>query len=141
MKSIMINSLNEMILVGHWGKVNDCIDRRQWVCALSYSKQTETSFFSGLYNFDFLGQLHLNEQIEEMAQELRVGNKFRFVLKKRLFCWFQVYNFRLGRKIGSGSFGDIYLGSSLTTNEDVAIKLESTKSRHPQLNIESKIYK
>jgi len=77
-----------------------------------------------LYSFDFLGQIHLNEQIEEMAQELRVGNKFR-----------------LGRKIGSGSFGDIYLGSSLTTNEDVAIKLESTKSRHPQLNIESKIYK
>lgn len=59
-----------------------------------------------------------------MAQELRVGNKFR-----------------LGRKIGSGSFGDIYLGSNIYNQEDVAIKLESTKSRHPQLNIESKIYR
>lgn len=59
-----------------------------------------------------------------MAQELRVGNKFR-----------------LGRKIGSGSFGDIYLGANLYTNEDVAIKLESVKTRHPQLNIESNIYR
>ena len=76
-----------------------------------------------------------------MAQELRVGNKFRFVLKRCFVVVDFKCNFRLGRKIGSGSFGDIYLGSSLTTNEDVAIKLESTKSRHPQLNIESKIYK
>lgn len=59
-----------------------------------------------------------------MAQELRVGNKFR-----------------LGRKIGSGSFGDIYLGSNIYSQEDVAIKLESVKTRHPQLNIESKIYR
>ena len=49
--------------------------------------------------------------------------------------------FRLGRKIGSGSFGDIYLGANLYTNEDVAIKLESVKTRHPQLNIESNIYR
>ena len=48
---------------------------------------------------------------------------------------------RLGRKIGSGSFGDIYLGANLYTNEDVAIKLESVKTRHPQLNIESNIYR
>ena len=50
-------------------------------------------------------------------------------------------NFSLGRKIGSGSFGDIYLGSNVYNNEDVAIKLESTKTRHPQLSIESRIYK
>ncbi|PKA64254.1 Casein kinase I isoform delta-like [Apostasia shenzhenica] len=31
--------------------------------------------------------------------------------------------FRLGRKIGSGSFGEIYLGTNMQTNEEVAIKL------------------
>lgn len=34
--------------------------------------------------------------------ELRVGNKYR-----------------LGRKIGSGSFGDIYLGTTISTGEEV----------------------
>eukprot|EP00057_Strongylocentrotus_purpuratus_P003680 XP_003727130.1 PREDICTED: casein kinase I isoform delta isoform X2 [Strongylocentrotus purpuratus] len=56
--------------------------------------------------------------------ELRVGNKYR-----------------LGRKIGSGSFGDIYLGTNITNGEEVAIKLECLKTKHPQLHIESKFYK
>eukprot|EP01137_Pigoraptor_chileana_P015271 Opistho-2@70986 len=56
--------------------------------------------------------------------ELRVGNKYR-----------------LGRKVGSGSFGDIYLGTNITNGEEVAIKLESVKSKHPQLQYESKLYK
>ncbi|KAL4333169.1 hypothetical protein GQ457_07G031160 [Hibiscus cannabinus] len=69
--------------------------------------------------------------------EPRVGNKYR-----------------LGRKIGSGSFGEIYLGTHIQTNEDVAIKLivpiniddfcyaqENLKTKHPQLLYESKLYK
>jgi len=56
--------------------------------------------------------------------ELRVGNKYR-----------------LGRKIGSGSFGDIFLGTNITSGEEVAIKLESVKTKHPQLLYESKLYK
>lgn len=56
--------------------------------------------------------------------ELRVGKKFR-----------------LGRKIGSGSFGDIYHGTNMTTGEEVAIKLETVKSKHPQLIRETKIYR
>ncbi|EDW39205.1 GL13966 [Drosophila persimilis] len=56
--------------------------------------------------------------------ELRVGNKYR-----------------LGRKIGSGSFGDIYLGTTINTGEEVAIKLECIRTKHPQLHIESKFYK
>ncbi|XP_060523044.1 casein kinase I-like isoform X2 [Cylas formicarius] len=58
------------------------------------------------------------------GMELRVGNKYR-----------------LGRKIGSGSFGDIYLGTNISTGEEVAIKLECIKTRHPQLHIESKFYR
>eukprot|EP00434_Breviolum_minutum_P039243 symbB.v1.2.034842.t1/scaffold4572.1/size43354/1 len=49
--------------------------------------------------------------------------------------------FRLGSKIGSGSFGAIHLGVNLRTGEEVAIKLEPLKSRHPQLLYEAKIYK
>ncbi|TRY61718.1 hypothetical protein TCAL_03673, partial [Tigriopus californicus] len=49
--------------------------------------------------------------------------------------------YRLVRKIGSGSFGDIYLGINITNGEEVAVKLESLKARHPQLLYESKLYK
>ena len=56
--------------------------------------------------------------------ELRVGQKYR-----------------LGKKIGSGSFGDIYLGTNIEDGCEVAIKLESVKTRHPQLLYESKIYR
>lgn len=49
--------------------------------------------------------------------------------------------YRLVRKIGSGSFGDIYSGINVTNGEEVAVKLESTKARHPQLLYESKLYK
>ncbi|SCU98873.1 LAFA_0G20604g1_1 [Lachancea sp. 'fantastica'] len=56
--------------------------------------------------------------------DLRVGRKYR-----------------IGRKIGSGSFGDIYHGTNLISGEEVAIKLESIRSRHPQLDYESRVYK
>ncbi|KAG0023510.1 serine/threonine protein kinase [Podila clonocystis] len=59
-----------------------------------------------------------------MTMELRVGNKYR-----------------IGRKIGSGSFGDIYLGTSIVNGEEVAIKLESIKAKHPQLEYEARVYK
>ena len=38
-------------------------------------------------------------------------------------------------------FADIYLGTNVTTGEEVAMKLESTKSKHPQLVYEAKLYK
>ncbi len=78
--------------------------------------------------------------------DLRVGGKWR-----------------LGRRIGAGSFGDIYLGMlpsptipdySMPTNsspfstgtnihtlEEVAVKLEHMKTKHPQLLYEAKIYR
>ncbi|KOX69875.1 Casein kinase I isoform alpha [Melipona quadrifasciata] len=49
--------------------------------------------------------------------------------------------YRLLRKIGSGSFGDIYLGINISNGEEVAVKLESVRARHPQLLYESKLYK
>jgi hypothetical protein len=56
--------------------------------------------------------------------ELRIGGKWR-----------------LGRKIGSGSFGDIYRGTSVDKTaeiREVAIKLEARTSKHPQLLYEAK---
>ncbi|KAL9225513.1 hypothetical protein vseg_001427 [Gypsophila vaccaria] len=48
--------------------------------------------------------------------------------------------YKLGRKIGSGSFGELHLGINITNGEEVAVKLESVKTRHPQLHYESKLY-
>ena len=49
--------------------------------------------------------------------------------------------YRLLKKIGSGSFGDVYLGQNALNGEEVAIKMESQKTKHPQLLFESKLYR
>lgn len=48
--------------------------------------------------------------------------------------------FKLGRKIGSGSFGVIYLATHVDTFEIVAVKIENNKTKHPQLLYEAKLY-
>ena len=48
--------------------------------------------------------------------------------------------FKLTRKIGNGAFGEIFHGINLKTNEEVAIKLEHTNTKHPQLFYEAKLY-
>ncbi|TPX47821.1 hypothetical protein SeLEV6574_g02446 [Synchytrium endobioticum] len=60
----------------------------------------------------------------DALMDVRVGNKYR-----------------IGRKIGSGSFGDIYLGTNIINGEEVAIKVESFKAKHPQLEYEARVYK
>ena len=49
--------------------------------------------------------------------------------------------YRLGSKIGSGTFGHIHLGRNLQTNQEVAIKLEEIRTLHPQLLHEARIYR
>lgn len=49
--------------------------------------------------------------------------------------------FRLGQKIGAGTFGDVYHGTDVETGDEVAIKLESAKSAHPRLHYESRLCK
>lgn len=56
--------------------------------------------------------------------ELRIGNKYR-----------------LGRKLGEGSFGDVFMGKNIISNDEVAIKLENRNAKHPQLHIEAKFLK
>jgi serine/threonine protein kinase len=54
--------------------------------------------------------------------ELRVGGKFR-----------------LSKRIGGGSFGEIFLATNVQTGEEVAVKLENKRTKHPQLIYESKL--
>merc|ERR1719491_767332 len=95
------------------------VGREESVCLLNLYP---TNFGEVSNNNPSTTLIPLTAKRKEM--ELRVGKKYR-----------------LGRKIGSGSFGDIYLGTNMTTGEEVAIKLESVKTKHPQLLYESKIYR
>lgn len=61
---------------------------------------------------------------DRMEHDMRIGKKYQ-----------------LRRQIGSGSFGDIYLGVNVISGEEVAVKLESVKARHPQLDYEARVYK
>lgn len=47
--------------------------------------------------------------------------------------------FKLTKKLGSGSFGDIYLGVHVQSAEEVAVKLEPVRTPHPQLLYEAKV--
>ncbi|KAI9215822.1 kinase-like domain-containing protein, partial [Blastocladiella britannica] len=47
--------------------------------------------------------------------------------------------YRLGRKIGSGSFGDFYRATNAMNGEEVGVKLESIKAKFPQLEYEARV--
>ncbi|KAH8412387.1 hypothetical protein KR009_001646 [Drosophila setifemur] len=48
--------------------------------------------------------------------------------------------YRVIKAIGSGSFGDIYLGLSIKDGSEVAIKVEAADCVYPQLMYEAKVY-
>ena len=48
---------------------------------------------------------------------------------------------QLERKLGSGSFGDVYRALNIQTREHVAIKLETNPNSLSQLAFEGKIYR
>ncbi|KAJ3325982.1 casein kinase I [Boothiomyces sp. JEL0866] len=50
-------------------------------------------------------------------------------------------HYKIGRKIGEGSFGIIYEGVNLLNNQPIAIKFEPRKSDAPQLRDEYRTYK
>jgi serine/threonine protein kinase len=83
-----------------------------------------------LQNLNFFFSLKMNQAPPHLAS-IRVGGKYRF-----------------GRLIGSGSFGQIYLGINVfdlginvVTAEEVAIKLEPLRTKFPQLEYEARVYR
>ncbi|XP_065162717.1 casein kinase I-like isoform X2 [Atheta coriaria] len=50
-------------------------------------------------------------------------------------------NYKVGKKIGSGNFGELRLGKNIFTNEHVAIKMEPMRTKAPQLHLEYRFYK
>jgi len=49
--------------------------------------------------------------------------------------------FAVGKKLGSGSFGEIYRVVHILTHEEFAVKVESADCKHPQLIYEAKLLK
>jgi casein kinase 1 len=49
--------------------------------------------------------------------------------------------FKLVKRLGAGAFGEVYLGNNAETGEELAIKMELAKTKPPQLEHESKVYK
>lgn len=49
------------------------------------------------------------------------------------------YQVGVRKKLGSGAFGDVFYGVNLKTNEEVAVKVESAKTKQPQLPIEKNL--
>ena len=47
--------------------------------------------------------------------------------------------YKIGKKLGSGAFGEVYLATDLKTGEEAALKIESNKTKHPQLIYEAKL--
>lgn len=48
--------------------------------------------------------------------------------------------YRIGRRLGSGSFGDVFLGVDVTSDNEVAVKLEPAHADHGQLEREANVY-
>ena len=66
----------------------------------------------------------MSEAYSKRTVEIRVGGRYR-----------------LGKKIGTGAFGEIFEGTDIFDNSSVAIKLEHKSVKYPQLLFEAKLLK
>ena len=48
--------------------------------------------------------------------------------------------FEIVKRLGSGSFGEVFLAKDRSTNQFYAIKTEHSQAKHPQLRIEEKVF-
>lgn len=55
--------------------------------------------------------------------------------------WIVGKKFSVQKRLGHGSFGLIYTGENVETQELVAIKFENLKCKYPQLLYEARLYK
>mmetsp|Transcript_57416 Transcript_57416/g.136475 ORF Transcript_57416/g.136475 Transcript_57416/m.136475 type:complete len:477 (+) Transcript_57416:121-1551(+) len=49
--------------------------------------------------------------------------------------------YQMGRKLGNGAFGEIFLAVNTQTGDQYAVKVESTRCKHPQLTYEATLLK
>ena len=49
--------------------------------------------------------------------------------------------YKLGKKLGEGAFGQVYVAKDNATGEEVAVKVEDNRTKHPQLLHEAKLLK
>jgi len=50
-------------------------------------------------------------------------------------------SYKLGKKIGSGSWGEVFSATDTATGKEIAVKTESKRQRRPKLKFEAKVYK
>ena len=41
--------------------------------------------------------------------------------------------YKIGKKLGSGAYGEVFIAKDNATIKEVTIKVESNKTKHPQL--------
>ncbi|KAI0275602.1 hypothetical protein BGY98DRAFT_1081103 [Russula aff. rugulosa BPL654] len=76
------------------------------------------------------------------ATIMRGSQWYRYTSSSKRMCSDFVSEANIdGKKIGSGTFCDIYLGINIISGEEVAINLKSVKPKHRQLEKECKVYK
>lgn len=49
--------------------------------------------------------------------------------------------YKMGKKLGEGAFGQVFVAKDNTTGEEVAVKVEDNRTKHPQLLHEAKLLK
>ncbi|PVU88736.1 hypothetical protein BB559_005420 [Furculomyces boomerangus] len=91
--------------------------------------------------------ISLNHPLLPKLCELSLLANYSSLLKKQATIMHHVgpnvvgVHYRVGKRIGEGSFGVIYEGTNLLTNTPVAIKFEPRKTDAPQLRDEYRSYK
>jgi len=49
--------------------------------------------------------------------------------------------YTIGKKLGAGAFGEVFIAKDNNTGEEVAVKVENNLTKHPQLLHEAKLVK
>ncbi|OUM65498.1 hypothetical protein PIROE2DRAFT_41645 [Piromyces sp. E2] len=97
---------------------------------------------AGQNNSQSQNQHYQQQQQQKKSQQVRYSNSHYSSKSYHQKVPFIVgVHYKVGKKIGEGSFGVIYEGINLLNNCPIAIKFESRKSETPQLRDEYRAYK